>query len=204
MEVMYTFNANNGYFAIRQFIGFSGEVSDLEVLVDNLENVILSNKKVKKFISYNKDYFDCLDLDKSILNKRYYDLSYCDKKLVMLLYSVIKNPKVIILNYCDIGFNYKYKRKISKFIKLVNATLGTSFVILSNDVIFLSKCVRHFIVCNNGIIRFQGNLIDAINSDYLDKPPIIDFIERANKVGAKLDYTLDNKELLKSIYRSVF
>ena len=55
MEVMYTFHANNGYFSIRPFIGFYGEVSDLEILIDNLDSVDLSRGKVKRYIKYDEE-----------------------------------------------------------------------------------------------------------------------------------------------------
>ena len=42
------------------------------------------------------------------------------------------------------------------------------------------------------------------DNGYYDRPVIFDFIDKANKAGAKLEYTLNDKELLKAIYRSVF
>jgi hypothetical protein len=56
----------------------------------------------------------------------------------------------------------------------------------------------------NKIIKYQGDIITAIKQDLIEKPVIIKFIDMANEKNAKLDYTLDNKELLKGIYRSVF
>ena len=204
MEVMYTFHANNGYFSFRPFIGFYGEVSDLEILIDNLDSVDLSRGNVKRYIKYDEELFSVLGVDKSILSKKVHDLSYSERKCVMLLASVMKKPKVIVLNYADVGFNYKDKSKLVKFIKLVNASLKINFVILSNDSIFVNKCCNHVIACNKGIIKFQGSVIEAIDNGYYDRPVIFDFIDKANKAGAKLEYTLNDKELLKAIYRSVF
>ena len=79
-----------------------------------------------------------------------------------------------------------------------------SFILISNDTIFMNKVCKHVIVCKKRIIKFQGTVIDAIMGGYIDKPVIMEFVDKANEKGAGLEYTLDNKELLKSIYRSCF
>ena len=109
MEVMYSVNPNNGYFNKKNFVGFYGNECDLGILIDNLDEVKLDNKKVKKYIKYNKEYFDILGLDKDILNKKVNELGYSDYKLVLLLHLLSKNPSVIVLNYFDMGFNHKDK-----------------------------------------------------------------------------------------------
>lgn len=204
MEVMYSVNPNNGYFNKKNFVGFYGNECDLGILIDNLDEVKLDNKKVKKYIKYNEEFFDILGLDKDILKKKVNELGYSDYKLVLLLHLLSKNPSVIVLNYFDMGFNHKDKSKISKFIKLVNASMKISFILISNDTIFMNKVCKHVIVCKKRIIKFQGTVIDAIMGGYIDKPVIMEFVDKANEKGAGLEYTLDNKELLKSIYRSCF
>lgn len=201
---MYSVNPNNGYFNKKNFVGFYGNDGDLGILIDNIDEVRLDNKKVKKYIKYNKEYFDILGIDKGILNKKVNDLGYSDYKLVLLLHSLSKNPSIVVLNYFDVGFTHKDKRKINKFIKLINASKKVNFILISNDIIFMNKVCKHVIVCKKRIIKFQGTVIDAIESGYIEKPVIMDFVDKANEKGAKLDYTLDNKELLKSIYRSCF
>ena len=193
MEVMFSNNPNNGFFDIKQFVGFYGEISDLEILIDNLDKKVI-----------NKDYFDILDLDKPFLNKKIEDMSKCEYKLMLLLAVIEDRPKLIVLNYFDVGFNGKFKRKIIKLIKLIKASLGINFVVISNDVIFVNKVVKHVVVCNKKIIKFQGKVLDAIKEGYIEEPPIYDFIKLANEKGANLEYTLDSKDLLKDIYRSVF
>lgn len=205
MEVMYSCKPNNGYFAVKQLVGFYGEIDDLKILVDNIESFKANIKyKVKKYIKFNKEYFDILELDEEFLNKKICDLSYSESRLFSLLYILSLNPSLIVLNYFDVGFNYKYKRKIIKFIKFVKASLNINFVIISNDVIFMNKIIKHVIVCNNKIIKYQGSVINAIKEGYVEEPPIYNFIKIANDKGANLEYTLDSKDLLKDIYRSVF
>ena len=126
------------------------------------------------------------------------------KSLLSMLDIVNKNPKLMILNYFDVGFNSKYKRKIIKLIKFIKASLNINFIVISNDVNFMNKLVKHVIVCKNKIIKYQGSIINAIKEEYIEEPPIYNFVRLANERGANLEYTLDGKDLLKDIYRSVF
>lgn len=204
MEIMYSNSINNKYFNNHSFIGFLGESDDLTTIVSDINNVKLKdNLKVKKLIK-GITYLDILGLDYHILNSKVSKLSDTEYKLIGLIYTCEKHPNLVILNNFDLGFNYKDKSKISKFIKTINAEYKTNFIIISNDIIFLNKTAKHIIISKNKIIKYQGDLISAIKQGLIDKPPIIKFIDLANESNAKLDYTLDNKELLKAIYRSVF
>ena len=168
MEVMYSNQPNNGYFAVKQLVGFYGEIDDLSILIDNIKIDEINVKyKVKKYLEYNKDYFEILDLDSEFLNKKISDLSYSEYKILLLLDIVSKNPKLMILNYFDVGFNSKYKRKIIKLIKFIKASLNINFIVISNDVNFMNKLVKHVIVCKNKIIKYQGSIINAIKEEYI-------------------------------------
>ena len=147
---------------------------------------------------------EILDLDSEFLNKKISDLSYSEYKILLLLDIVSKNPKLMILNYFDVGFNSTYKTKIIKLIKFIKASLNINFIVISNDVNFMNKLVKHVIVCKNKIIKYQGSIINAIKEEYIEEPPIYNFVRLANEKGANLEYTLDGKDLLKDIYRSVF
>ena len=125
-----------------------------------------------------------------------------DISIKELIFLVVTN--IIILNNFDLGFNNKIKSKISKLIKTVNAENKTNFIVISNDINFINKTTKHIIISKNKIIKYQGDILTAIKQGFIDKPPIISFIDMANEKGANLDYTLDSKELLKGIYRSVF
>ncbi len=200
---MYANLKDKGYFNNHNFIGLFGDIKDLNTIVSDLDSIKIKNTKVKKIIN-NKDYFDYFGINSDILNKKYDELCYSDRKIIMLMKVCSLKPDVIVLNNFDLGFNYKIKSKISKFIKYVNASDKTCFIIISNDVLFINKCAKHIIISNNKIIKYQGDIISAIKQGLLDKPPIIKFIDLANNKKANLDYTLDGKELLKAIYRSVF
>ena len=79
-------------------------------------------------------------------------------------------------------------------------------MIISNNLVFLDTIVENLYVINKGNVVYSGNMKELIkdNSKYIEEPEILRFIEMSNKKGANLDYTLDSKELLKDIYRSVY
>ena len=204
MEVMYSNSINNKCFNNRSFIAFIGEASDLSTIISDINIVHLnSNYKTKRYIT-NISYLDLIDLDYNILKKKVKDLSDTELKLIKLIHICEKHPNLIILNNFDLGFNYKNKSKLSKLIKTINAEYKTNFIVISNDIIFLNKVAKHLIISKNRIIKYQGDIMTAIKQGLINKPPIIEFIDLANKKKAGLNYTLDNKELLKDIYRSVF
>ena len=201
---MYSNLQDKGYFINKSFIGLLGDTRDISALISNVNKVKLNhNMKVKRIVK-KLEYLDLLELNKDILKMRIKDLSYSEYKMVLLMKVCSLEPDVVILNNFDLGFNYKVRSKIVKFIKTINATNNTRFIIISNDILFINKCSKYLMLVKNKIIKYQGDIISAIKQDLVDKPQIIKFIDLANEKNAKIDYTLDNKELLKAIYRSVF
>ena len=204
MEVMYSNSINNKCFNKRSFIAFMGEASDLTTIVSDINIAHLKESSKAKRLITNISYLDVVGLNYSVLKKKVKDLSDTELKLVKLIHICEKHPNLIILNNFDLGFNYKNKSKLSKLIKTINAEYKTNFIIISNDIIFLNKVAKHLIISKNRIIKYQGDIMTAIKQGLVTKPPIIEFIDLANSKKANLTYTLDNKELLKDIYRSVF
>lgn len=204
MEIMFT-NKTNNLLNDRQFLSFIGEVKDLETILSNLN--LLGYKETKKVKHYLKttEYFNDLKLDNELLNKKIADLSSYELMCFKLLTIINKKPSIIILDNVDCKICEKYKSKLLNFIRLINASKQIKFIIISSNTVFLNQISKDCLVMKNGIIKYQGKILDGIKSDQIKKCEIIDFIDIANqKKNAKLDYYLETKELLKAIYRSVF
>lgn len=204
MEIMFT-NETNNLLNDRPFLSFIGEVKDLETLLSNLN--LSSYKETKKVKHYLKttEYFNDLKLDNELLNEKIADLSSYELMCFKLLTIINKKPSIIILDNVDCKICEKYKSKLLNFIRLINASKRIKFIIISSNTVFLNQISKDCLVMKNGIIKYQGQIIDGIKSDQIKKCEIIDFIDIANqKKNAKLDYYLETKELLKAIYRSVF
>jgi len=204
MAVSYSKKIQNNYFVNKTIIGLVGDYADLSLLISNLEPIVLKpNKKVKAIIGNNLDFIKALGLNETLLNLKVSELSTTDYKLISLINAVIIKPEVVILDNIELGINPKILTRIIRFLKTVQATFRIKVVIISRDAIFLAKTVKNIVVMKNEIIKYQGPLMPAIKQKLLPKPEIIKFIELANEKGAELEFTLDDKEILKSIYRSV-
>ena len=147
------------------------------------------------------DIFNDLEISYSLLKRKIKDLSKGQFKLILLCYIILNKKKLIVLDYFEKGLSYKYKKRVINYLKSkYNGTL----VVISNDLVFLD------LLCDNLIVFDKGNIVFNDKLEYIYKsrvkieyPEIIKFIRLANKSKAKLSYTVDNKELLKDIYRSV-
>lgn len=205
MEVMYLKKIQNNYFKNKNIIGLVGEYEDLISLVNNIENIDLNtNLKVSHYLKESSNLLKKFSLHNDIINKKISDLSSTEFKIISLIKIIELNPELIILNNFEIGINEKYLNNFVRFLKNINAERGIKIIVLSNKIPFLNKMTKTIIIMKKGIIKYQGDLLNSILQGLLPKPEIIKFIELANKKKAGLAYTLDEKELLKDIYRSVF
>lgn len=204
MEIMYIKELKNNYFKNKNIIGLFGEEKDLFSLVNNIENININiNLKVKRYLRSDIHLLEKLSLNKKILNKRIKELSDTELKILYLIKTISLNPKLIVLNNFEVGINEKYLNTIVRLLKNINNERGIKIIILSNNISFVNKLTKSIIIMKNGIIKYQGDLLIAIEQKLLPKPEIIKFIDIANKKNIKLQYTLDEKELLKDIYRSI-
>ena len=204
MEIMYTNDLSNNYFKNKKFIGFVGEITDLKVLIKNIEGLEFNkNKTVKSYIAKSEDYLKALGLKPSILDVKIGQLASTDLKLIKLIKAILLKPKLIILNNIEIGINDRIANRISRFIKTMNETFEIKFMVISKNPLYIAQTSKNILVMKNCIIKYQGSLMLALKQDMLEKPPIIKMIDIANKKAANLDYTLEDKELLKAIYRSI-
>lgn len=200
MEIMYIKNINNNYIKTNNIIALIGEYSDLKTLVNNEDKLeIKINQTVSKYLKKDIFILEQFSLN-NITNKKIKDLSSTEQKIIKLIKIISLNPKLIILNNFEIGINEKYLNTIVRFLKNVNNEREINIILISNNISFIKKMTNNIIVIKNNIVRYQGSLLAAIKKGLIPKPEIIKFIEDSNK---NLIYTLDEKELLKDIYRSI-
>lgn len=146
--------------------------------------------------------FKYLDIDTSLKNVKLGHLSKTDFKFILLAKVLLLNENNIVFDYFDVGLTSKEQKRLIKIIKMLKKD-GKTVVIISNNLVFMSSVIDHVVIINNGSIFYEGNLDDLIKLRDVPDTEIIKFIKLANKSGANLNYTLDSKELLKDIYRSV-
>ena len=205
MEIMFIKKLQNNYLKNKNIVGLVGEYADLITLVNDIDYIKLNiNLKVKQYLKESLSLIEKFSLHSNIINKKIKDLSTSELKILTLIKTITLNPELIILNNFEIGINEKYLNTIIRFLKNINSERGIKIIVLSQNISFLKKMTNTIVVMKNGIIKYQGDLLSCTEQGLLPKPEIFKFIDLANKKSAGLEYTLDEKELLKDIYRSVF
>lgn len=214
MEIVFT-NDVRGKFELGKVTGVYGDVQDLLYMDIDVDGITYDDEwTVKRFLNghhlkLNKrinGVFNYLNLDIDILlDTRMKDLSKNDFKFILLAYILLINKNIIIFDYFDYGLIHKEKKRIIKSIANLKKD-GKTIIVISKDLVFLSKVVDSIKVFNNHEIIYDGDIIELVktNPDIVEVPEIIKFIELANNKDANLSYTYDNKELLKDIYRSAY
>ena len=177
---------------------FYGDVLDLVNMGVDIEGIEFDdNWTVKKFLSITpfakkriENVFKYLDLDTKYLNVKIKDLSKVIYKYVLLSHAILNNKRVIIFERFDVGLSNKEKKNMVQIMK---------------DLIFANQVCENIIVIKNKKEVFNGTIEELIKEkkNIIDKPPILKFIDAANKKNAGLQITLDHKELLKDIFREV-
>ena len=209
MEIMYT---NKSYELLKKnsITGIYGDKLDLIRNGMEFEGIEYDDEgTVKRFLNGLKiklndeilNVFSELEISYSLLKRKIKDLSKGQFKLILLVYIILNKKNIVILDYFDKGLCYKYKKRVINYLK---SKYNGILVVISNDLVFLNLLCSNLIVFDNGNIVFNDKFDKIYKSNVkIEYPEIIKFIRIANKKGAKLVYTVDNKELLKDIYRSV-
>ena len=209
MEIMYT-KKSSEQIKKNTITGIYGDKIDLIKHGLEFDGIEYDDEwTVKRFLNGYKlkiddrilDIFSDLEISYSLLKRKIKTLSKCQFKLILLVYILLNKKNIIVLDYFDKGLSFKYRKRIINFLKTkYNGTI----IVISNDLVFLDLLCSYLIVFENDSIVFNDELKNIYKSRVkIEYPEIIKFIRLANKSNAKLSYTVDNKELLKDIYRSV-
>ena len=211
MEIVF-YEKHNEYFKKNEITGFYGDVLDLYKLDIAIDGITYDDKwTVKRFLKgkivSNKSRIDSifkyLELNPEIIKLKLEDLSKTDFKFVLLAKTLLLNKNIIVFDYFDVGLTYKDQKRLIRIIRTLKKD-GKTIVIISKDLVFLSQIVESIIVYKDGEIIYNGNINELTKLGKIADENITKFIKLANNKNAKLDYTLDSKELLKDIYRSVY
>lgn len=211
MEIVY-YDKDNSMFEKNKVTGFYGDVLDLLNIGVDIEGIVYDdNWTVSKFLKgsiFKKNsrvdsILKYLDINEEIKGIKLSNLSKTEFKFVLLAKALLLNKTNLVFDYFDIGLSSKEQKRLIKIIRMLKKD-GKTIIVVSNDLVFMSAIIDSIMVVKNNDISFEGSLSDLIKLNEVEDPEIIKFIKLANKRGAKLDYTLDSKELLKDIYRSEY
>ena len=210
MEIMYA-KRTSDYFKEGKIYGFYKDKIDLSFYLNDIYGLSYDDEwTVKKYLNSFKmkdnkrllDIYDILSLDDEIFNKKIKILSTNEFKFVLLASLLIQDPNVYIFDYFEVGLSYKNRKIFVNLLKKVRNE-GKSVIVITNNLEFLYEVSDNIMMIENKKLIYNGPKNDFFNKSVNDEPLIITFIKKANKRGAKLLYTMDRKELIKDIYRSL-
>jgi len=152
------------------------------------------------------DTLKMVNLSEDYLTKSFNTYSTTELKRAMLACVLFYNPKVIILDYFEKGFNYREIEYIKRILLKLKSKYEKNIIIVSDNLEEFMNIMDCFCIFNNGKIVVTGSNKDLYNEDiykYIKCPKIIKFIKLAKDKNINLENYLDINELIKGIYRSV-
>ncbi len=211
MEIMYA-NKLSRDFKNGFVTGFYKDKTDLLDYLPEFYGISYDDEwTVKRFLNGIKlklnekilKYFKDFKLNENLLNKKIKILSSNEFKFILLIYLLLMDPSVYIFDYFDIGLSYKNKKTFINLLRNLKSK-GKTIIVISNDIGFIYEVSDNILMVENKKLIFKGKRTELFEVRRIKEyPPIIDFIRKANKKGANLLFTMDSKELLKDIYRSL-
>ena len=195
---------------IRKDIGFVGHTMNKNVkmkyVYDELKYYYDKFKGIDELRDDRiKEALLIVGLNNDYLYRLVDDLSYTERKRVNLAAILVYNPKVIILDNFEKGFNDKEKKEFKKLFSNLHKKYHKQIIVISNDLDFALNFVDKVIVINNGKIVYEGIewAYDEKLYKYMEMPNIVEFVKYIRSLGRNILPYTDNKELLKAIYRDV-
>lgn len=158
-------------------------------------------EKLVSEIIINKleDSLKMVNLDPSIADKKFSDLSSMDKNKIILA-SQLQQDKIILYDFSkgmlkkDLSF---FKRLFKKIV-----TYGKKIYLYSKDAELFINCVDNIYILNEDEIVFKTNdIFDPTLYIEMETPGIVRFIYKCEDLGIHLDEYTDINELIKAIYR---
>ena len=211
MEIMYA-NDINKNFKKNSITGFYKDKDDLVDYLKDFYGISYDDEwTVKRFLNGLKfkvdekilEYLKEFHLNEKILDKKIKILSTNEFKFILLIYLLKHDPSVYIFDYFDIGLSFKNKKMFINLLRKLKMEDHT-IIVISSDIGFLYEVSDTVMIVENKKLIFNGPKKELFVARRIkDYPPIIDFIRKANKKTADLSFTMDPKELLKDIYRSL-
>ena len=162
-----------------------------------------------KIDDVNKHIVDSLKLigfNKSILKRQFDELSYTEKKKIMLCCVLAVNPSMIILDEFEKGLIFRDRELFKKLYIKLRSKFNKTIIFVNSKIDFVMGYVDKLIVINKGKKVYEGDkksFYDDKIYKYLERPKIISFTKYVNSQGHDIIEYTDIKELLKELYRKI-
>lgn len=180
------------------------ELSDLEgniigVISKDYKNENYSGKVVKDIvIKKASDALKMAGLCERTLEFKFDDLSHGNQNRVILASKL--QDKCIILNNFSIGLTNKDIEFFKKLFKRISS-YGRKIVLVDTNSNLFFNLVDKVYVISKEIVFETSDMFDKALSEYIDLPKIVEFTNKSENKGIKINHYKELDELLKAIYR---
>lgn len=153
------------------------------------------------YVNYLKE----LELNEDFLNKKIFELSHSEKKLLKYLIMLSANTSILIINepFTDLDYHYK-KLLISLFNRLVKYK---TIIIGSRNSNIIYELCKKVLLLGKIDYTYKDSVIlsnkKVLKKYHLVMPEIIEFVRLANNKKNHLPYSKDIRDLIKDVYRNV-
>ncbi len=156
-----------------------------------------------------KDSLKIVNLSSQYLNKFIKDLSYLEKKLILIANILLLNPNIIILEEPFVGIDLHHEKKIINLLLKLQEKYQKTIIISTDNTNYIYKYTNQTIILNeNNLINIPTNelskKVEILKKNKIEIPPIVEFTYLAKtKKKVKLDYHKDIRDIIKDIYKHV-
>lgn len=191
------------------------ETGNIYYLKENYRSMLF-NINIKEDIKFylgdfeDQELFEVLksfNLDITILEKCYLDLSVSEIRKILLVIGLMSNSKIVILYNPTLGLDNKSKQTLVKHLKKIKRNDKT-IIISSYDTNFLLEiCDRVIVIDANKIVEDGSKFEIFSNEKILNKinlslPNVLHFINKVKQLkNIKLSYRDNLNDLIKDIFR---
>ncbi|QTH41188.1 ATP-binding cassette domain-containing protein [Cohnella sp. LGH] len=102
--------------------------------------------------------------------------------------ALLHNPKIVFLDEPTIGLDIEVKKKIRGFIKQMNCEHDTTIILTTHDLDDIEDICKRLIVIDNGIIIYDGDLLQAKDRYAKHRMITIKFDKQVDRIESVLDY----------------
>ncbi len=189
--------------------------TDLNIEEENLEKEFLKGQKLSEYIKnrypnlaeekINEALKICL-LSEVDINKCMNILSSSEIEKIELLIKLLDNKEVIILSDFDSSFGQKELKYFKDLFKKMVTKYNKTIVFITNKLDNIMDIIDIILVVDNKKVVLELNSKDIYYDsiyDYVDMPPIVEFVKYLKKNKITMPDYIDLKELIKGIFRSV-
>lgn len=173
--------------------------------------IIDSHLNLKDYRKKIKDSLKIVGLKQEVLNKKLYQLSLTEIKLIHFARALLFNPDILLFDCFLSSFDLRSRKEMFILFHRLCEKYHKIIVLCSNDLDDLYQNCQHISIYKQSKLLIQGDVNEVfenhgllLEQNGMDIPLMIKFSDMVYlKKKVKLNYHKDIRDLIKDIYKKV-